>query len=94
MFHPNDRDQIFYVANRRQHDDPMREIDLLLLEDAMRHRNLETNNTAIILQTAALALVGFLFCGMFVHSIMRPDTIVAAAPRAETPANIGQLDVP
>jgi hypothetical protein len=81
---------------RRNQYDPMREIDLLLLEDimTMTRRNFETNNHALAFQTAALSAVVLLLCGIVLHSVARPAATVAAVMPAEIGTSIGHLRVP
>jgi hypothetical protein len=67
----------------------MMEIDLLLLEDLMRHQNLETTRLATASQVAALSMVLALVLGMLIHSILRPQAIIAAGPHTEDSATMG-----
>jgi hypothetical protein len=52
----------------RRHVDPMREIDLLLLEEITMRRNVETNRTAVIAQTVCLTAVGLFFFAVFFYA--------------------------
>jgi len=56
--------------------------------------HVKRNGTALVFQTAALTSVGLLVVGILVHSIMRPDAIVAGAPVAETSTTISQPGAP
>jgi hypothetical protein len=70
-------------ARRGGRLDPMVEIDLLLLEDLMRHQNLETTRLAAASRIGALLTVLALVLGMLLNSIIRPQAMIAAAPHVE-----------
>ena len=61
-----------------RHPDPMREVDLLLLEDAMMHPNVETNSTAVIARTACMVVVALFFFAAFLYALTHRQTVVAA----------------
>jgi hypothetical protein len=63
------------------HYDPMREIDLMLLEDVMRHYPIEANTTVRWFQAGALVLVAAGVLGILAFDAARNDT-VARAPTA------------
>ena len=63
---------------RSRHPDPMREVDLLLLEDAMMRPNVETNSTAVIARTACMVVVASLFFAAFLYALTHRQTVVAA----------------
>ena len=66
--------------------DPMREIDLLLLEDDMTRRDVEIDTRSRVAQTVALLLVATFFLGIFVHSLTRGDAgQVASLPSIGVP---------
>ncbi len=68
----------------------MREIDLILLEALMR-RNLETNRTAVAVQTASMMIVALFFFGAFLYALTHRDPM-AAATKLEPPiAEIGSF---
>jgi len=69
-----------------RHPDPMREIDLLLLEDDMTRRDVEIDTRSRVAQTVALLLVATFFLGIFVHSLTRGDAgLVASLPSIGVP---------
>jgi hypothetical protein len=62
------------VADQTKHRDrldPMRQIDLILLEDAMRRGVVTTNSTARSFQLAALLLVGACVLLVLAHDMAR-----------------------
>jgi len=66
--------------------DPMREIDLLLLEDDMTRRDVEIDTRSRVAQTVALVLVGTFFLGILVHSLTQRDAgLVASLPSIGVP---------
>ena len=84
---------------RPRHTDPMREVDLLLLEDALMHRNVDTNGTAVAARTACMTIVGLLFFAAFLYSLTHRETVVAATSRLQqSPAAVdsalGQAGLP
>ena len=58
----------------RRRADPMREIDLLLLEEITMRRNVETNRTAVIAQTVCLTAVGLFFFAAFFYALTHPQS--------------------
>lgn len=74
---------IRFVADQAKHRDradPMRQIDLLLLEDAMRRGVIDTNATARSLQLAALLLVGACVLLVLVHDLAHRNASISAPP--------------
>ena len=59
--------------------DPMREIDLLLLEEITMRRNVETNRTAVIAQTVCLTAMGLFFFAAFFYELTHPQSPEAGA---------------
>jgi hypothetical protein len=75
-----------------RHIDPMREVDLILLEDAMMHRNVETSRTAVALQTASMTILALFFLAAFFYSLTHPESVVGRASELEPPqAALGSL---
>jgi hypothetical protein len=73
-------------AEHARHPDPMREIDLLLLEDDMTRRDVEIDTRSRVAQTVALLLVATFFLGILVHSLTRGDAgLVASLPSIGVP---------
>jgi hypothetical protein len=72
----------------RNRTDPMREIDLLVLEDLMMRRNFEINRTAVAAQTACLTLVGLSFFAAFFYALTHRESVeaVLADPSHRTEA--------
>jgi len=70
-------------AERPAPHDPMREIDLLLLEELTMHHSLNSNldipTLSRALQAAGLLLVLACWGVVFTYSLIRGSTIVAAA---------------
>jgi hypothetical protein len=65
--------------------DPMREIDLILLEDVMRRYPVEINATAKLFQIGGLVLVLLMVAGILVHDIVHHDpSATARAPATQT----------
>ena len=63
------------MRKRRQRPDPdqMREIDLLLMEEIMMHRNFPTDARARALQTLCMLVVLAAVTGMFIHALTHRD---------------------
>jgi hypothetical protein len=59
--------------------DPMREIDLILLEDVMRRYPVEVNATASVFQIAGLVCAMLAVLGLLVHDIYRDPSATARA---------------
>ncbi len=59
--------------SRTPQTDPMREIDLLLLEEITMHRQIVTNKTAVLAQTACLSVVGIFFLAAFFYALAHPE---------------------
>ena len=70
-------------AKHRDRPDPMRQIDLLLLEDAMRRGVVTTNSTARSFQLAALLLVGTCVLFILAHDMARRNVSIGE-PQANT----------
>lgn len=65
--------------------DPMREIDLILLEDVMRRYPVEVNATASVFQIAGLVCAMLAVLGLLVHDIVHRDpSATARAPATQT----------
>jgi hypothetical protein len=81
------------TRRRRHRYDPMREIDQMLLEDAMLRHNVETTRTIAYLRTGALLAVLLGVVVILAHSMMYGDRTVTAAkgPHLEQGHN-AQLD--
>ena len=62
-------------------NDPIRELDLILLEDVMRRYPVEVNATAKLFQIGGLALVLLAVLGLLVHDMVYRDP--SATARAE-----------
>lgn len=75
-----DRHSAADQAKRRDCTDPMREIDLILLEDVMRQGAIATNATARSFQMAALLLVGACVLFVLVHDLAYSNTSISAPP--------------
>ena len=67
--------------------DPMREIDLLLMEEIMMRRNFPTDARARALQTLCLLKLLAALAGMFIHALTHRDvtSIVSVPALHETP---------
>lgn len=78
---------IRFTADQAKHRerDPMRQIDLLLLEDAMRLGVVDTNAKARSFQLAALLLVAACVLSVLVHALAH-GTISISAPPEKTEA--------
>jgi hypothetical protein len=61
-----------------RHHDPMRELDLLLLEDLMMRRNFQPTRTATALQTTSMLLVLLGVGVIFAYALRNPDAGTAA----------------
>ena len=72
------------MQGRDDQRDPMREIDLLLLEDVMRNYPAEVNARASWLQLAALVLIGAGVFGILVFDAVRKDMMARAAESPQT----------
>jgi hypothetical protein len=71
---------------RCDHYDPIREIDLILLEDVMLRYKTETTTTAIACRTGAMIVILLAVAGMLAHSVIaggRQMTAAAKAPQLE-----------
>ena len=66
------------MHKRRSRPPDQREVDLLLLEDAMMHPNVETNSTAVIARTACMVVVALFFFAAFLYALTHRQTVVAA----------------
>ena len=60
-----------------RHHDPMRELDLLLLEDIMMRRHFQPTKTAMALQTTCMLLVLLGVGVMFAHTLLHPEVDTA-----------------
>ena len=66
---------------RRTHFDPMREIDLLLLEDIMMRRDVPIDARARALQTLCMLVVLAAVGGLFIHTFTHKEAIsVVSSP--------------
>jgi hypothetical protein len=65
----------------------MRQIDLLLREAIMMHRNFPTDSRARALQTLCMLLVLATLSGMFIHALTHKDatSIVSVPALLDTP---------
>jgi hypothetical protein len=75
----------------RRRADPMRVIDLLLLEEINMRRNVETNRTAVIAQTVSLTAVGLFFLAAFFHALTHREPTDASASNRLSHSEIGSL---
>ena len=75
----------------RRRTDPMREIDLLLLEEINMRRNVETNRTAVIAQTVCLTAVGLFFFAVFFSALTHREPTDASASNQLSHTEIGSL---
>lgn len=75
----------------RRRTDPMREIDLLLLEEITMRRNVETNKTAVIAQAICLAAVGLFFLAAFFYALTHREPPDASASNQPSHTEIGSL---
>jgi hypothetical protein len=66
-------------AFRSRSTDPMREVDLILLEDALMRRSLETSRTAVGVQTACMTILALFLFGLFLYSVTHRESVVASA---------------
>jgi hypothetical protein len=74
----------------RRHVDPMREIDLLLLEEITMHRTIQPDVRATVLRTACMLLVLTGLLGLVIHAVTHRDaaSMAAAPPLGELPSGI------
>ena len=79
-------------AKRRDCTDPMREIDLILLEDVMRQGAIETNALARSFQLAALLLVGACALFVLVHDLTHGNTSINAPPALKIAGQVGSVE--
>ncbi len=56
-----------------QHHDPMRELDLLLLENLMMRRNFQPTKAAMALQATSMFLVLLGVGVMFAYALLHPE---------------------
>lgn len=67
---------------RKQRPDPIREIDLLLMEDIMMRRNFPTDGHAKLAQMLSMLVVLAVLGGIFVHALTHNDaTSLVSSPR-------------
>ena len=66
-------------ASRARRTDPMREVDLMLLEDALMRQNVPTSRTAVGLQTACMTILALFLFGLFLYSVTHRESVVASA---------------
>jgi hypothetical protein len=81
-------------AKLRDCTDPMREIDLILLEDVMRQGAIETNATARSFQMAALLLVGACVLFVLVHDLTHSNTSISAPPAMKVAGPAASVENP
>jgi hypothetical protein len=76
-----------WKRKQRPDPDPMREIDLLLMEDIMMRRNFATDARAKVAKTLCMLVVLAALGGMFVHALTHSDatSVVAAPPLSSDP---------
>jgi hypothetical protein len=76
-----------WERKQRPDPDPIREIDLLLMEDIMMRRNFPTDARAKVVQTLCMLVVLVALGGMFVHALTHNDatSLVAAPPLSSSP---------
>ena len=67
--------------------DPMREVDLILLEDALMRQNLETSRTAVGVQTACMTILALFLFGLFLYSLTHREAVVASASVGSLPGH-------
>jgi hypothetical protein len=74
----------------RPHADPMREIDLLLLEETTMHRTIRPDVRATVLGTACMLLVLTGLLGLVIHAVTHRDaaSMASAPPLIELPSGI------
>ena len=75
--------------SRRNRSDPMREIDLLLLEELMMRRNCETSRSAVAVQTVCLTLVGLFFFTAFLYALTHPEPVGAVLSYQSSQTEVG-----
>jgi hypothetical protein len=73
----------------RNRTDPIREIDLLLLEKLMMRRNFETSRSAVAVQTACLTLVGLFFFAASFYALTHPEPVGAVLSNQFSHTEIG-----
>jgi len=74
-------------AFRSRSTDPMREVDLILLEDALMRQNLETSRTAVGVQTACMTILALFLFGLFLYSVTHRESLVASASVGSLPGH-------
>jgi hypothetical protein len=74
----------------RPHADPMREIDLLLLEEITMHRTIQPDVRATVLGTACMLIVLTGLLGLVIHAVTHRDaaSMASAPPLIELPSGI------
>lgn len=74
----------------RRHVDPMREIDLLLLEEITLPRTIQIGVRARVLRAACMLFVLMGLLGLVIHGVTHRDaaSIVPAPPLVEFPGGI------
>jgi hypothetical protein len=79
--------------NRSSHSrtDPMREIDLLILEELMMRHNFETNRTAVAAQTVCLTLVGLSFFAAFFYALTHRESVEAMLASQANRTEVGWI---
>ena len=80
--------------NDDQCHDPMREIDLILLEDVMRQGAIETNAWTRSFQLAALLIVGGCVLFVLVHDLTHSNTSISAPPAIKIAGPAGSVEYP
>ena len=72
----------------RPHADPMREIDLLVLEEITMHRTIQPDVRATVLGTACMLLVLTGLLGLCIHAVTHRDaaSMASAPPPIELPS--------
>lgn len=74
--------------------DPMREIDLLLLEDITMRRNFQPTRTATVLQITCMLLVLLGVGAIFAYSLRHPEVGTAATSQVRDPSGVASLGIP
>ena len=75
--------------SRLNRTDPMREIDLLLLEELMMNHNFETSRTRVAVLTACLTVVGLFFFAAFFYELTHPEPIGSVLSNQSSHTEIG-----
>jgi hypothetical protein len=74
--------------------DPMREIDLMLLENLMMRRNFQSTKTDLALQTTSMLLVLLGVGVIFAYSVTHPDVGAATMSQVADPSGALSISSP